>query len=408
MGHGASRAVDFLDRLAREGADDQIRVFLPVCRPDHRFGLVDYKDFGDIYQARLDVGFTTNVAALQTGVNAMIASGGGDTPESVYAGIMKAFEQPWRPGVKKVVIVIGDAPAKDPEPGTGYTAATVINRAFEIDPAVIYALQFGNDSTTTASFTALTSGTGGAFQSAANLATFHTAVVDAIKSAAAGPLAAMAPSYTGVAGLPVTFSAATSTPGDAPIQSYAWDFNGDGIVEETTTAPTTSHVYATAGNMNLRVRVTDSAGLASFATATVAVSATPLLVVPGSVVGLTATTSPSSVTLRWSNGVGATPLFYVISDDAGAVIDIVAARPDGTPPASWTDPALPSGTALTYRVAAGNIAGVGPATPITFVVGNVPSRIADCQNDGWRSRVRRDGTNFKIQGDCIQYVNTSK
>ena len=31
-----------------------------------------------------------------------------------------------------------------------------------------------------------------------------------------------------------------------------------------------------------------------------------------------------------------------------------------------------------------------------------------CKNDGWQNLVRADGTAFKNQGDCIQYVNTGK
>jgi hypothetical protein len=31
-----------------------------------------------------------------------------------------------------------------------------------------------------------------------------------------------------------------------------------------------------------------------------------------------------------------------------------------------------------------------------------------CKNDGWKTLVRSDGSTFKNQGDCIQYVNTGK
>ena len=31
-----------------------------------------------------------------------------------------------------------------------------------------------------------------------------------------------------------------------------------------------------------------------------------------------------------------------------------------------------------------------------------------CEADGWQDRFRADGTPFKNQGDCIQYVNTGK
>jgi hypothetical protein len=31
-----------------------------------------------------------------------------------------------------------------------------------------------------------------------------------------------------------------------------------------------------------------------------------------------------------------------------------------------------------------------------------------CKNGGWQTHVRRNGTPFRNQGDCIQYVNTGK
>ena len=31
-----------------------------------------------------------------------------------------------------------------------------------------------------------------------------------------------------------------------------------------------------------------------------------------------------------------------------------------------------------------------------------------CKNDGWQHLARADGTTFKNQRDCIQYVNTGK
>jgi hypothetical protein len=50
---------------------------------------------------------------------------------------------------------------------------------------------------------------------------------------------------------------------------------------------------------------------------------------------------------------------------------------------------------------------------VEFVLGLVgtcrgPLDADDCKNGGWRNRSRADGTPFKNQGDCIQYVNTGK
>ena len=45
---------------------------------------------------------------------------------------------------------------------------------------------------------------------------------------------------------------------------------------------------------------------------------------------------------------------------------------------------------------------------ITFNEAVEPSDKDKCKNGGWADLVREDGSSFKNQGDCIQYVNTGK
>jgi PKD repeat protein len=105
---------------------------------------------------------------------------------------------------------------------------------------------------------------------AAMLATFDspTAYRDGLLFEAppppAGPTADAATAST--AGLTVTFSAAGSTAGGAPITSYLWDF-GDGT---TSTSASPTHTYATAGSYTATLTVTDANGAAD--SDTVAVS----------------------------------------------------------------------------------------------------------------------------------------
>lgn len=39
---------------------------------------------------------------------------------------------------------------------------------------------------------------------------------------------------------------------------------------------------------------------------------------------------------------------------------------------------------------------------------NTPPNKDACKNGGWQNYTRADGSTFKNQGDCIQYVNTGK
>jgi hypothetical protein len=51
---------------------------------------------------------------------------------------------------------------------------------------------------------------------------------------------------------------------------------------------------------------------------------------------------------------------------------------------------------------------------ITVIVGNggatcnTPATAGQCKNGGWMTTVRSNGSTFKNQGDCMQYVNTGK
>jgi hypothetical protein len=49
------------------------------------------------------------------------------------------------------------------------------------------------------------------------------------------------------------------------------------------------------------------------------------------------------------------------------------------------------------------------APPVGGACGGVEAISANqCKNNGWKTVLRSDGTGFKNQGDCMQYVNTGK
>jgi len=70
---------------------------------------------------------------------------------------------------------------------------------------------------------------------------------------------------------PITFDASASRDPDGSIARYEWDFNGDGVFDQTTTAPTVSYTYATSGTKTVTVRATDNEGATSRATQSVVV-----------------------------------------------------------------------------------------------------------------------------------------
>lgn len=62
------------------------------------------------------------------------------------------------------------------------------------------------------------------------------------------------------AGEPVTFDASASQSGNGEITQYEWDWNGDGVFDETVTTPTVQHTFSDSGPREVKLRVTNSQG----------------------------------------------------------------------------------------------------------------------------------------------------
>jgi murein DD-endopeptidase MepM/ murein hydrolase activator NlpD len=97
---------------------------------DVAYAVGEYKDFGqdDPFTYRLNQDITKETAAVQTGINAWVASGGGDLPEGQLYGLDQvATTTSWRPGSTRIIIWFGDAPGHDPagpDPGVTEVQAT--------------------------------------------------------------------------------------------------------------------------------------------------------------------------------------------------------------------------------------------------------------------------------------------
>lgn len=64
--------------------------------------------------------------------------------------------------------------------------------------------------------------------------------------------------------------------------------------------------------------------------------------------------------------------------------------------------------ALTGAVDALTLGYAGNTTIYNFEPYRVAESANDCKNGGWQTAKRADGSSFKNQGDCMQYVNTGK
>lgn len=240
-----------------------------------RFALISYRDdpawtrYSADYPARVESGFTTDATALKAAINALSVNGGGDWPETMYSGIDAALDLPWRPGVKKVVIVLADAPPHDPEPISGLTGQDIIDHALAVDPAEVYVVDTG--SAVSASLANVVSRTGGSSIDSSS-ADVPGALLALLQSAIDKPYAWINGPYTQQIGEPVTIDGSGSYATTGDLVSYAWDYDGDGEVDETTAAPVVTHTWATAYFGIMSLTVTDSEGRSSVATTHVGIT----------------------------------------------------------------------------------------------------------------------------------------
>jgi extracellular elastinolytic metalloproteinase len=80
-------------------------------------------------------------------------------------------------------------------------------------------------------------------------------------------------------GQAVQFTASFTDP-DSKITGYRWDFDGNGTIERTTTAPTASFAYPRGGDFTARVSATDFRGGAGTATRAIHVTTAPIVSTP--------------------------------------------------------------------------------------------------------------------------------
>lgn len=80
---------------------------------DMRFGLVLYRDIGDLYVVRT-FDFTDSVETMQSQLDAQSSDGGGDYPEAMDQALRAGVDLTWREGnVGRLLFLVADAPPHD-------------------------------------------------------------------------------------------------------------------------------------------------------------------------------------------------------------------------------------------------------------------------------------------------------
>jgi len=228
-----------------------------------RFALVTYQDHpccggssGD-YPSKIETDFTSSAEAFNKAVNFIQLGNGGDWKESVYSGIKTGLNLQWRAGVKKIMIVIGDAPAKDPEPVTELTEQSIVDAAYAVDPAQIYIID---------------KRTGGAYLQADDSNKIVDQVNTSVENVTNKPNAWINRQYVAKIGDTLELDGAGSYSSNGKIVKYEWDVDQDGVYDVTTDKPFVNYMFTKEFSGLLTLRVTDSSGLTNVATTTLTVS----------------------------------------------------------------------------------------------------------------------------------------
>ena len=194
--------------------------------------------------------------------------------------------------------MITDAPYKDPEAVGGLTTAQVLQAAKDLDPAQIYPVLTGGGNE--AQYQPLADGSGGTLYVANDPAAVATAITDALKTTIAAPVAALTTRSPARPGDAVNFTAGGSyDPVGDDLTSYEWDFNGDGVIDDTTTTERTTHVYAAAFVGTATVTVHSVGGGKATATAPIDIRADAPHA-PGAITGLAGdSAAPATLAVHW-------------------------------------------------------------------------------------------------------------
>lgn len=244
------------------GASDSARVGLATYRDDPNWteGPTDYA-------GRLDVPLTTDHALVQEALDGLVAAGGGDPRETVLSGVMAALDQEWRNGAKKMAIVVGDAPGYNPEPISGINSTDVISASLAIDPVAI----FGLTTDANLGLDEVAQATGGSVVSVSDSTALIDEVMSTVETNLLAPSAWVGQGYVANVAEPITFDASGSFGVTAPIVSYEWDVEGDGVYDATTVESSYSMTYPSEFEGFVKVQVADQNGRTAIASAPVIV-----------------------------------------------------------------------------------------------------------------------------------------
>lgn len=223
-----------------------------------RVALVEYRDAGDDFTARVLTGLNGNLDAFDTALAGISVAGGGDEPEAALHALKTTMlGLDWRAGATKAAIILTDAGYHDPDTVDGTTLQDVAALSLSIDPVNVYPVISPRLESEYAALAEATTG-----QVIADDGDTAAALTDALTRVQERPVALLPLSrYGGDVGSTMTFDGSQSYSTTSTIASWDWDFDGDGTFEVIGGNPVVTHTYDTEFDGFVQLRVTDANGL---------------------------------------------------------------------------------------------------------------------------------------------------
>lgn len=133
------------------------------AQPTAQFAVSEYRDAGDPFAFRVNQNLTGDTTAVQNGINAWVASGGGDIPEAAINALYEIGSGAiaFRPDGTRIVAWFGDAPSHDPSQGHTLADAIAALQAADIRVIAVNMGPAGGGLDTGGQATAIVDATGG-------------------------------------------------------------------------------------------------------------------------------------------------------------------------------------------------------------------------------------------------------
>ena len=212
------------------------------------------------------VEFTTNAEEIKNAVRDLYINP--SSGSSMYEAISSGLNLNWRPGVKKMSIIISEENNYTLN-GNGGSWQDLAKKSYEIDPVEFYVIS--SEGELPQDIKNLASSTGGdVFEG--ELENFDYSMQNIASIISTKPFAWLEGPFVIKSGDELMLDASGSYSPGSTIYKYEWDFNGDGVYEITTSEAEVNYVFEQDFDGFIGVRVTDYNSNSSVASTKLTVS----------------------------------------------------------------------------------------------------------------------------------------